>query len=428
MATGWIRKGVVRARDTNLKQVKWQKISGSKILDERDWPGIWIPIVKVIGNELDIEGETRLSGMVRPAMDSQRMYNYSVSAFVEMVALAPKAPYIAADGQIEDHEDEWSDANRRNISVLPYSPMDVNGALVPPPRREPMPGVPSGWAVAMQGFDNDIQGNMGMYKANLGAESNAVSGKAKMADQREGDTANFNYVDNLSRAMIHSGRILTDLIPKIYDTKRIARILGEDGESDMAQIDPSQIESYKEFRTPQGKKKSYNLNVGKYDVTAIVGASYSTKREEAAQNMVQVTQAYPQLMQIAGDILFKNLDWPGADEVAERIKKTLPPELQDQEDDEQINQLVQQLQQAHQQIQQMGMAMEEMKNEKGNDQAIKAKEVEIKEFDAETKRMKVLIDEKMSEFGNQLNGIQALIQSSQMMNNEVQNGKPQPSA
>lgn len=387
------RKEVSRDRMTNMRQVKWKKVSGARVLDERDWPGIYIPIVKMIGNEIDIEGESHLSGMVRPAMDSGRMYNYAVSSFVEMVALAPKAPWLAASGQIEGHEDEWAAANRRNLSVLPYKPVNQDGVLVPPPQRQPMPGIPAGWAQAMSAFDNDIQGNMGMYKAAIGAPSPETSGRAILAKARESDTSNFNYVDNLTRSMIHSGRILVDLIPHYYKDRKTARILGEDGSTEFANLNSAQNESYIERQSLDGKKKKYfNIGMGKYDVTITVGPAFATRRQESAEAMLQATQAYPQLMGLAGDIMFRNMDWPGAEEVYDRLKKTIPPELMGDDDDPenaQVMQLGQALQEAQGQLQAMAQEMEMMQKAKADESQIKAMEMQIKGREQDIKEMEV---------------------------------------
>ena len=356
---GKVKQSVVKERDTYIKTIKWKKITGTRILEERDWAGKWLPVIKVTGVELDIEGKLKLSGMVRPAMDSCRMYNYAASAFVEMVALAPKAPWVAADGQVEGREDEWAQANRVNTSVLRYKPVSVDGTIVPAPQRVAMPGVPQGWGATMQFAENDIQGNMGMYKAALGAPSAETSGKAILAKQRESDSSTFHFIDNLSSSMIHLGRILIDLIPKIYDTARIARILGEDGSHDAVKLDPEQQEARRDVSTQDGIKSIYNLGVGRYDVTVTTGPSYTTKRAEAAEGMVNVIQASPELMNVAGDLMFKNLDWPGADEMAKRMNKMLPPQLQDKdENDPQV--VIQQLQG---QLQQQQQAMESFQQE-----------------------------------------------------------------
>jgi hypothetical protein len=373
---------IVKTRKTTINEVMWQKINGKVVLEERAWPGKWIPIVKVIGNELDIEGKLITSGMLKAAMDSQRIYNYASSSFVENVALAPKAPFVYAEGQVEGYEDQWQRANRENVAGLPYKPTTVDGHLVPAPQRQQMPGISSGWLQVMQNSEQGIQGSLGMYQASVGAESNEKSGKAILARQREGDTATFHYIDNLSRSIRHAGRILVDLIPKIYDTQRIVRILGEDGTPEHAKIDPEQEMAIREV--PKGKdiEKIYNLNIGKYDVTVSVGPSYTTKRQEAAEAMVQLLQGNPELMATIGDIMFRNMDWPGAEEVAERLK---PPGTDDEEQDPQVMQMQQMVEQLQAQLQETMAAAEGKQAEL----ELKAAEVEVKKFDAETKRMQV---------------------------------------
>lgn len=382
---------VVKTRETTINEVVWQKICGNpKPLEERVWLGKWIPIVEVIGNELDIEGKRITSGMLKSGMDSQRIYNFAASSFVENVALAPKAPYVAAAGQIENYEDEWKSANRRNLAVLKYSPVEENGNLLPQPQRQPMPGISAGWLQVMQNSEQGIQGAFGMYQASIGAPSNEKSGKAILARQREGDTATFHYIDNLSRSIRHAGRIIVDLIPKIYDTQRVARILGEDGTPDHAKLNPEQKVPVQEIRTGNGIEKIYNLGIGKYDVTVSVGPSYTTKRQEAAEAMVQVLQGNPELMQIIGDLAFKNMDWPGADEIAERLKKMLPPQLQEQDENGEPN--GQPNAEAMAMIEQLKAALQEAQvaaEGKQQELALKAEEVKVKQFDAETKRIQV---------------------------------------
>jgi hypothetical protein len=380
---------VIKTRKTTINEVVWQKINGKEVLEEKVWPGKFIPIVEVIGNELDIEGKRITSGMLKSAMDSQRIYNYAASSFVENVALAPKAPFVGAEGQFEGYEDDWRSANRRNLSALTYKPTTVDGHLVPAPQRQPPPGISAGWLQVMQNSEQGIQGSLGMYQASVGAPSNEKSGKAILARQREGDTATFHYIDNLSRSIRHAGRIIVDLIPKIYDTQRVVRILGEDGEPDHAKINPDQKVPVQEIRTGEGIKKIYNLGVGKYDVTVSVGPSYTTKRQEAAEAMVQILQGNPELMQTIGDLAFKSMDFPGADEIAERLKKLLPPQLQETDEEGQgglspeAQAMIQQLQQ---QLEQAMAAAEGTQAEL----ELKAAEVKIKEFEAETRRMQVM--------------------------------------
>ena len=327
---------VVKERESEIEIVKWKKISAKDILEERDWPGKYIPIIEVIGNELDIEGKRVTSGLLKAAIEPQKIHNYAASSFVENVALAPRAQWVAAEGQIEGYEELYRTANRRAIAVLPYKPVVAEGSIpVPPPQRTQPAGISVGWQQTLQNTEHDIQASMGMYNASLGAPSNEKSGKAIMARQREGDTATFHYMDNLSRSIRFCGRVLIDLIPKIYDTERVALILGEDGTTDNAKLDPNQETALRKVTDESGSiKKIYNLNVGKYDVSVTVGPAYTTKRQEAVEWMTQLIQASPDLMKVGGDIMFRNMDAPGAEEWSDRLKKLLPPQLQDEEEGE----------------------------------------------------------------------------------------------
>ena len=384
-----LKKQVVKERTTQVNRVKWCKLTYSEVLEEKEWAGKYIPIVEVVGNELDIQGERVLSGLVWSARDAQRMYNYGASAFVETVALAPKAPWVAEEGQIEGYEEVWRTSNRRNLAVLPYKARLEDGTLVPAPQRQPMPGVPVGWQQVLGNMEHDIQGSIGMYNASLGERSNEKSGRAILARQREGDVATFHFIDNLSRSMRHTGRILIDLIPKIYDTARIARILGEDGESEAVALDPSlpvpvQRQRVVDERGQESIKKIYNLGVGRYDVTITVGPAYTTKRQEAAEAMIQVVQASPNLMSIIGDLMFRNMDWPGADEVAERLKAMLPPQLKDENQDPRLAKAVQMIQALQAQLKAQGQSMQ-------------AEEMRIKAFEAMTKRMSAVSEARLDE-------------------------------
>jgi hypothetical protein len=169
--------------------------------------------------------------------------------------------------------------------------------------------------------DQEMHDTTGMQQASLGKKSNEKSGRAIMARQHEGDVANYTFYDNLGRAMRYQGRVLVDLIPKIYDTPRIIRILGKDGMEQSVPIN-------QQFKDKDGMDKLYDLTVGKYDVSVTIGPSFTTEREEAAENMMTLIGAVPQAGMLISDLLVKNLDWPGADEISKRLRLLLPPELQ----------------------------------------------------------------------------------------------------
>jgi len=386
------------SRKVRKRTITWRKITCKEVLEEREWPSKYIPIVPVYGHLINVEGKKRISSLIRPAMDAMRMYNYAASAFVERVALTPKAPYIATAAQIEGYETEWANANTANASVLPYNA----DPSAPPPQRQQTADIPAGWMQVMQGMEHDIQGALGMYNASLGAPSNEKSGKAILARQREADNATFHIIDNLSRAIRHVGRIVIDLIPKIYDSSRVIRILGEDGKEDFAEIDPEQPEAKRDIHDLQGKvvKTIYNPGVGRYDVTVTTGPAYGTKRQEAAEFITQLVQSSPDLMPVVGDLMFKSMDMPFAEEISERMRKMLPPPLQEQEDGPQIplevqsqmQSMSQQMQEMHQQLSAAAAELGDKRMEyeaKTADLRIKERELAIREYDAETKRLQV---------------------------------------
>jgi hypothetical protein len=373
----------IRTREADRKKVKWCKINGYDILEEREWAGTYIPVVRVVGNEFEVDGQMYVSGLVRNAKDAQRMYNYWVSQEAEMLALAPKAPFIGYGGQFEGYEQQWKTANTNNWPYLEVNPdvTDGQGAVLPLPQRAQPPMASSGLLQAKAGAAEDIKSATGQYNASLGMTSNERSGKAILARQREGDIGTYHYVDNLARAIRHIGRQLVDLIPKIYDTERIARIIGEDGEPDTVKMNPMQEEPVKRITDQEGNliEKIYNPAVGKYDVRVITGPGYATKRQEALESMAQLLQGNPQLWQVAGDLFVKNMDWPGAQDLAKRFKKTIDPKVLADDDDPALAA-------ANQQMEAMAAEMENMFQMLQNvNQSMEAREMQIKQFEADIK-------------------------------------------
>jgi hypothetical protein len=376
----------VRTRRANRKQVKWIKTNGYEILEESDWAGKHIPVVRVIGNEFEIDGRVYVSGLVRNAKDAQRMYNYWVSQEAEMLALAPKAPFIGYGGQFEGYEHQWKTANTTNWPYLEVNPdvTDGNGSTLPLPQRAMPPMAQQGLIAAKMGAADDIKATTGQYDSSIGATSNERSGKAILARERQGDTGTYHFVDNLARAVRYVTRQIVDLIPKIYDTQRVARIIGLDGETKMVQIDPNQPMPVRKIQDQSGVvvQKIYNPSVGKYDVRVTTGPNYMTKRQESMEAMAQILQGNPNLWAVAGDLFVKNMDWPGAQEMAARLARTIDPKLLEDEDDSPA------LQAANQQIQAMGQEMNQLHQMLMQvNQSMEAQELRIKEYDAETKRI-----------------------------------------
>ena len=383
----------LKSRMADVKKVKWLKTNGFEVLEEQDWAGKFIPVIRVVGNEYEVDGRLYVSGLIRNAKDAQRMYNYWVSQEAEMLALAPKAPFIGYGGQFEGYETQWKTANTTNWPYLEVNPdvTDGAGAVLPLPQRAQPPMASSGLLQAKAGASDDIKSSTGQYDSSLGATSNERSGRAILAREKQGDTGTYHYVDNLARAIRHCGRQLVDMIPKIYDTERIARIIGIDGEVKRAKINPSQAEPVKKIVDEAGIviEKIYNPSVGKYDVCVSTGPSYMTKRQESLDAMSQLLQGNPQLWQVAGDLFVKNMDWPGAQEMAKRFAKTIDPKLlSDADEDPALQAAQQQLEAMGQELDQLhGMLQNVSKSMEAQDLAIKEQEANIKAYDAETKRI-----------------------------------------
>lgn len=367
---------IQESRKLPIFVVKWCRLTGAEILEKKDWPGKDIPIVPCYGNEDNLGGEVIYTGLINSAKDAMRLYNFSRSAYAERVALTPKSPYIADALAIEGHP-EWEDANVRNYSVLQFNSASEDGRPLPMPQRQPAADIPAGFSQDMQLSEHDIQAAMGMYAANLGQQGNEKSGKAILARQREGDTATFHFIDNLNRAVRRVGEIVVNLIPKIYDTRRVVRLMGEDGEVDEAIVDPNQPMPKQKI----GEQTIYNFGTGIYDAVISAGPSYTTRRTEQAEAMMQLIQANPSIMQIAGDLVVKSQDWPNADQLADRLKLMLPPQIREAEQKEQgaskemmqaqqfVNQAMQQVEQAKQQVQQVGMKMQQDQQKIESDRA-----------------------------------------------------------
>ena len=426
-------EAIQQRRQSERRSVMWYKLNGVEVLDSQEWDGRYIPIIPVIGREQNIDGTRRFVGVINPAKDAQRLFNYAVSTAVETVALEPKAPFIGYEGQFEGHEQSWSQANTRNFPYLQVKPTTIGGQPAPLPQRQ-MGGAQLGPSLALvQQASDYIQATTFVYDPSLGNSAGSRSGRAVMALQQQSDAGNSNYLDNLAQvAMAYEARVLLDLIPRIYDRPgRIARILGRDdtpsrvmlnapftmgpggapvpvpqqgmpppgmpapqgppgmpgpmpgpqgmppqgppqGAGAMPGQGPMQGQGPMPMR-PRARVKHHDLTVGRYTVTVTVGKSWQSRVSQASDEMGQVLMANPGLMPVIGDLYFKYRDFPGHDEISDRMKRMLPPQAKGPDDDgaapdpaqlqmqlqqvqqqsgQMIEQLTQQLQQAQQALQQ----------------------------------------------------------------------------
>jgi len=338
---------VIDKRDTWRKKIKWCKLTAMQILEEGEWAGKFIPIVPVYGQEVRVDDKHKKFGLVRMAKDPQRMYNYWSTALTETVALAPKAKWLLAEGQDEGHENEWAMANIKAMPVLRYKQTDIEGRIAPAPTRLQPEPPPAGVMTALQGMNQDLQAVVGIFDPGQ-LPQGMQSGKSLQGQQAQADMTNFHYYDNLTRSIRHTGRIILDLIPKIYDRQRVMRIIGDDGKPEMVTIN-------EQGQDEQGVSKVLNdVTVGEYDVVMETGPGYNSKRQEAVDSMMSLLGADPTLMQTAGDLIFRNMDFPGAEVIADRLaaanpmaqiddKSPIPPQVQMQL--AQSKQMIQQLQQ-----------------------------------------------------------------------------------
>ena len=382
---------IVSEREVVHRTVKWALINAVEILegdeDKADgavWPGRYIPIVPVLGDEININGVKDYRGIVRDAQDPQRMYNYWVSAETEMIALAPRAPFVGAEGQFEGHEEKWNSANMRNYPYLEYRQKGLSGQLAPPPQRQSWEPPIQAMTLAIRQSDNDLKSTGGFNDASLGVRGAQESGRAIQTRQQQDEMANSHYLDNLGRAVRQVGRILVDLIPKIYDTARVLRILGEDDQQRSVMVFAGQENQPAEAGggLSPGVEGIYDLGVGRYDVTVSVGPSFQTRRQAGLDAMVQFVQAYPNAFPMIGDLLADNMDFPGAKQLAARLKKMLPAQLQDDIDPAQMSPEVQQhLQQMEAQLKQVMEAYEKAQEAIKTDRVKEGAKVKVKEME-----------------------------------------------
>ena len=324
------RLEVLQERESEIPRVDWYKLTAVEVIERKPWAGKWIPLPRVVGNEIDIEGKVKLSGIIRDAKEPQRMTNYASTMMTEAIALTPKAPFIGAEGQFEGHEAKWEQANTKSYPYLEYKPTTLGGSLVPPPARQ-QPSLPAaGWQQLLDRASQDMMATTGIrFDATVQERVVDESGRAMRELHRSSDVINSHYYDNLCRTLKHQGDIFLDLIPKIIDTKRMVTILREDDTEEQVQIDPKAEKPYKETRNPMTGKilKIFNPTIGKYGVTVTIGPSYATKRIEAAESMMDFVRALPQTAQFIADLVAKNQDWPEAEVIAGRLAKMLPPQL-----------------------------------------------------------------------------------------------------
>jgi len=339
---------VIDQRPSYKKTIKYCKLTASEIIEEGVWAGKYIPIIPVYGRHIVIGDKRKKFGMIRYAKDPQRMYNFWQTSITEGVALAPKAKWLIAEGQDEGHENDWANANIKSFPLLRYKQTDIEGRPAPVPQRLQPEPPQAGIMAAAAGVDDDIKAIMGVFDPAQLKQGN-ISGKALNGQQQQVDLTNFDYYDNLTRSISHIGTVILDLLPKIYDTERVMRIIGDDGKPELLTVNQ---------RDAVGRVLN-DMTVGQYDVVMDTGPGYNSKRQEAVDSMLPLLSADPALMQTCGDLVFRNMDWPGADVIADRLAAANPL-AQIDEHSEIPPQVQMQLAQAKKQVADMQQQMEAM--------------------------------------------------------------------
>lgn len=348
-------EAVGKERQTKIKQWKHCIIVGGheKPLDKTDWPGKYPPIIRVVGKEVNVNGELIVKGIVRDLKDPARIVNYAYSETVQAIALQNKIPYIASNEAIEGFEEDWRSANYSTAAYLPFNAYDQNGNPLPKPERQQPAVLPAAQIQLLDLSLAQMRGASGQQNANFGIKSEAASGIGIQRLKTQGEVATFHFPDNLAIGLTYEAVQLIDLIPKIYTREKIVRILGLDGKESNAVLDPNMPGSFAKIKGDIDK--IFNPSVGRYDVVIDTGPSFQTQRQESAAILAEYAKADPTLMAKAGDIIMRANDFYLSDEVADRLAKTMPPELIDDDDEEgkKVAMLTQQLQQAQMQLQQV---------------------------------------------------------------------------
>jgi hypothetical protein len=354
-------EAILKTREVMTNKICRVMASGQRLLTEpEDWAGRKFPFVVVYGEYIVVDGKTQWYGLVRHAKDAQRSYNVARTSVIENIAQAPKSKILATAEQVAGLEQQWQTAHKKNYPFMLYN-SDPNAPG--PPQMLPGPSVPSGLAAEQQFASDDLKAVTGIFDASIGARGNETSGRAIYARQQQGEIATFNYQDNMSKAVQYTYEILIDLIPEIYDAEREIRVLGSDGAEDYKRINQVVMD----YETMTAIRVN-DITTGKYDVTVTSGPNFATQRQEAAETYSQLAQGNPEIMSIAGDLVFKSMDLPYAEDIGERLKFLLPPQVQeslgeDKEVPPEVQQMMAQAQEAMQMVEQRAQEVAQLEQQ-----------------------------------------------------------------
>lgn len=385
---------LTKSRDIVEYEIEWYLIVGQHIVDRTIWPGKYIPLIRVLGEETIIDGVMDRKGHTRAMKDAQRMYNYNASAQIEFGALQSKVPWLAAAEAIEEYESMWNTANIANHSVLVFKSIDEQGNQITPPQRTEPPQASQLYASGMETAFNQMMMTSGQWQNQMGMGGNERTGAAIERRQDQGYTAVYHYANNYADALRFIGKQFIDLVPKLYDSPRLLRLQSEDGEEFDLEINPQSQQALQVQRDKDNQIVYRVLNplIGSYDVKADVGPAYGTRREETVRSMTLLLTQNPALTNIIGDLLLSAMDFKEAQEASRRLKRMVPPQALGQGPTQAEQQLQQQVQALNESL---TKSMQEL-GEKRIKLAGKDELRDIEVFDAQTKRLKVIIDGLMA--------------------------------
>lgn len=377
---GW---KAVKEREAERINIKWRKCTGGEILERRVYRTKYIPVIPVLGEEVNLEGKPCLRSAIYYSHDAQKSYNYERSASIERTALAAKAPWKVTQKMIENRKQIWDDAN---ITPQPYLVYDYDPNVPMGPERIEPPNPSVAEIQGAQQAATDFQRTTGVFDSQLGQKSNVLSGVGLSEQQSQGATSTFIFPDNLRAAIEHCGRVLIDWIPEVYDTERVIRVISAEDDIAMETVNQQQVNPL------LGVTEVLNdITVGKYDVVVTAGKAFASRRREAVEGMMKFGQAFPQQAPLIADLVVKNMDIPGGDVMAERLKRSLPPQVVNDPDSPEGQQAAQRAQglQQQAQAQQQQMVQAKIQTEQGKNQASLAKsQAEVTRAGAEETKAK----------------------------------------
>ena len=374
---GFMEQGIKAKRVVDTNKIMSCIANGEEILEgPTRWAGRKFPFVMVYGEHINIDGSKKWWGIARFAKDAQRAYNFARTSIAETISQAPKAKWWATAEQAEGLETQWAEAHKKNYPFMLYNSDPKSPG---PPARMGAADIPQALMAESQIASEEIKEVTGIFDASMGRQGNESSGRAIYARQQQGEIATFNYQDNITNGVLLTYELLIDLIPQIYDATRELRVLGSDGAEKYVKVNQVVMD-------PQSGQalRVNDLSSGKYDAVVTAGPNFATQRQEAAETYGQLGQQFPQLMEVAGDLIFKSMDLPYAEDIADRLKTLLPPPIQelmnqDKEVPPEVMQMMQQAEQAMQQVQEQGMLVQQAAQELESQKSLNEKQkAEIK--------------------------------------------------